>query len=90
MYEYTANKAEDSSTEMSNNMADSNATFPIKLYALLYYDHGVGIDWLSHGLAFRVRDTNKFINDIMPRYFKRKNKQRSQLMTFCLLMRVDV
>lgn len=57
--------------ELSNNMADSNAAFPVKLFAMLTFDGGPVVDWLYHGFAFRVYQVDFFSANIMPKYFKR-------------------
>lgn len=59
--------------ELSDNMKDSNCPFPLKLFALLLFEpqNSNAIDWLPHGLAFRIRDVPYFTKTIMPKYFKR-------------------
>eukprot|EP01035_Chromulina_nebulosa_P017752 gene17752-23351_t len=54
----------------SNSMVESSATFPVKLFALMMYECGDIIDWLPHGMAFRINDVNAFAREIVPRYFK--------------------
>lgn len=48
--------------------------FPTKLHDLLRQleDDGLSsvIGWMPHGRAFAVHDKQRFINDIMPKYFK--------------------
>lgn len=61
------------STESS--FADSSATFPQKLYALMEYEEGDVVHWAPHGFAFVVTDQDKFLEEIVPRYFKRKTSQ---------------
>jgi len=32
------------------------------------------VRWMSHGLAFKVFDSDRFTEEIIPKYFKRKSK----------------
>jgi hypothetical protein len=52
----------------------SSLTFPQKLYYLLEndYSHSSILKWSTNGLCFRIIDLKKFINVIIPQYFKRK------------------
>ena len=52
----------------------SSATFPQKLFSMLQLniDAGEIIHWLPHGLAFKVIDNEKFSEEVLPKYFKRK------------------
>lgn len=45
------------------------SSFPSKLYNILDSEEEC-ISWMPHGRAFLVRDTDKFMEDIAPRYFK--------------------
>ena len=61
------------------NMNDSlsgtpSSTFPQKLFAMSIheFDEGEVIHWLPHGLAFKVVDSDKFSEEVIPKYFKRK------------------
>ena len=48
-------------------------SFPAKLYNLLETaDNKSVIDWLPSGLAFKVHDRPRFVNEILPKYFNRK------------------
>ena len=38
----------------------------------LNIDEGEIIHWLPHGLAFKVVDNEKFSEEVLPKYFKRK------------------
>jgi hypothetical protein len=51
-----------------------SSTFPQKLFAmsLQEFDEGEVIHWLPHGLAFKVVDSDKFAEEVIPKYFKRK------------------
>lgn len=46
--------------------------FPAKLYNLLETADKSVIDWLPTGLAFKVHDMPRFVNEILPKYFNRK------------------
>lgn len=49
-------------------------SFPWKLHQLLSVeDNHTAVNWLSHGKAFRVEDPQRFSNEIVPHYFKRKS-----------------
>ena len=51
-----------------------SSTFPQKLFAMSVqeFDQGDVIHWLPHGLAFKVVDSDKFSEEVIPKYFKRK------------------
>lgn len=51
-----------------------SSTFPQKLFAMSIqeFDQGDVIHWLPHGLAFKVVDSDKFSEEVIPKYFKRK------------------
>ena len=47
--------------------------FPFRLYYLLSKgDYSNVIEWLEDGRGIRVRDTEAFTKEALPRYFKRK------------------
>lgn len=52
-----------------------SSTFPQKLFAMSQqeFDEGEIINWLPHGLAFKVVDSDKFSEEVIPKYFKRKH-----------------
>lgn len=52
-----------------------SSTFPQKLFAMSQqeFDEGEVINWLPHGLAFKVVDSDKFSEEVIPKYFKRKH-----------------
>jgi hypothetical protein len=52
--------------------ANSTLSFPHKLYILLEMDSSDLIKWQSHGLCFKIEDPEKFADEIVPKYFKRK------------------
>ena len=63
------------------NIGDSlsgapSSTFPQKLFAmsLQEFDDGEFIHWLPHGLAFKVVDSDKFSEKVIPKYFKRTSQ----------------
>ena len=55
-----------------SNVVKQPNSFPVKLFRLLH-DNKNSIDWLEHGNAFRVMDMDLFIEQALPRFFKRKN-----------------
>lgn len=65
---------EDPTTNDSLSGAPSS-TFPQKLFAmsLQEFDLGEVIHWLPHGLAFKVVDSDKFSEEVIPKYFKRES-----------------
>lgn len=53
----------------------SSLTFPEKLFIILERDlHDEFIQWAGNGLCFRIIDEDGFITQVIPQYFKRKNK----------------
>ena len=56
------------------SIADSSATFPQKLYAMMEFEEGDVVHWAPHGFAFVVKQQDKFLDVIVPKYFKRKDK----------------
>ena len=46
--------------------------FPTKLFNLLEVSDQSVVSWLPNGRAFRVNDMDKFVADILPKYFNRK------------------
>ncbi len=57
--------------QKSEHYEHEDASFPWKLYYLMLETSADIIDWVSHGLAFRLLDVEKFCNEIVPHYFKR-------------------
>jgi HSF-type DNA-binding len=57
------------------------STFPQKLFAMSQqeFDEGEVINWLPHGLAFKVVDSDKFSEEVIPKYFKRKHNTIYQI-----------
>lgn len=47
-------------------------SFPTKLFNLLEVSDLSVVSWLPNGLGFRVNDMDKFVIDILPKYFSRK------------------
>jgi len=47
-----------------------NPAFPQKLFALLHLESTHCICWLDHGLAFKVVDSDRFAEEIVPKYFR--------------------
>ncbi len=64
-------------------------SFPFVLYQLLQDSESKGnesiVSWLPHGKAFRVNNTKKFVNDILPRYFSQSKitSFQRQLNLYC-------
>lgn len=54
------------------DFANSNLSFPQKLFALLEYESDGMIQWAPNGLCFRLTDQDRFANEVVPKYFKRK------------------
>ncbi|KAL3801834.1 hypothetical protein HJC23_001230 [Cyclotella cryptica] len=44
--------------------------FPRKLFDMLMKEEATVVSWLPRGDAFVVRDNDKFVSDILPRYFR--------------------
>jgi len=50
----------------------SQVTFPSKLVEMLNNEGPEVIRWSDHGLSFFVQETDYFIQEILPKYFRRK------------------
>lgn len=48
----------------------ANASFPKKLYDLVFNGDRRIVRWEEHGRAFRIVDSEKFSNEILPMYFR--------------------
>jgi hypothetical protein len=49
----------------------SPISFPQKLFILLDEDKTDVVEWAGNGLCFRIKDTDRFSRETMPKYFKR-------------------
>ena len=47
-------------------------TFPVKLFDLVSSEDEAVVGWQGHGTAFQVRNMDKFVNEVLPKHFKRK------------------
>lgn len=56
--------------------------FPQRLFALLENEarHGI-ICWANEGLCVRIVDENRFAEEVIPKYFKRKNNVNFMILT---------
>jgi hypothetical protein len=62
-------------------------TFPVKLFDLVSAEDEAVVGWQGHGTSFQVRNMDKFVNEVLPKHFKRKS---SWLFTQCAtLLRSD-
>jgi hypothetical protein len=65
-------------------------TFPAILHNLLLYAEMEGYDdcisWQPHGRAFHVHDSNAFVEQVMPRFFKQTRYVRTRTIGFALLV----
>lgn len=52
------------------DFANSNLSFPQKLFALLEYESDGMIQWAPNGLCFRLTDQDRFASEVVPKYFK--------------------
>ena len=69
---FDMNGFDDSSLKFAYQ-ADS-LPFPQKLFTLLNDESNSSrniIAWLPNGLTFKIFDTDKFENEVIPKYFKR-------------------
>lgn len=61
------------SHQNSGSTSSPHPNFPLKLHRILDKLEADGetdvISWLSHGRAFLVRDVDRFVHELMPRYF---------------------
>ncbi len=46
--------------------------FPQRLYLVLEYDDTGSIEWSSDGSSFTILDKKRFMEDVSPKYFRRK------------------
>lgn len=60
------------SKRVTESYAETSVSFPQKLYALMSKEDGKVVRWASHGFAFTISDQDKFVDEIIPKYFKRK------------------
>jgi len=59
-------------------MEDDSKIFPQRLMEILGDERNLeSICWLPHGRAFMVRDRDRFVAEVMPRYFSRHAKYSS-------------
>ena len=63
----------DTMTAYDESWLSPCASFPCKLFALSLreFDLGECVEWCAQGSAFRIKDTEVFAEDVLPRYFKR-------------------
>lgn len=61
-------KTDDETETQKLNYMKSN--FPIKLYRLILSEKSDHIQWMNGGKTFQIHDINRFIKDILPKYFK--------------------
>lgn len=54
---------------MTTLTCDTNS-FPEKVYQLLQNESQEVVRWLSHGLAFKIIDPERFSSEILPKYFR--------------------
>lgn len=47
-----------------------SSAFPIRLYTILEHEDPSIIGWASSGVAFRVKDVDRFRDETLPRYFR--------------------
>lgn len=72
------------------DFANSNLSFPQKLFALLEYESDGMIQWAPNGLCFRLTDQDRFASEVVPKYFKRKNMTVFGIITAYLTFSVVV
>jgi hypothetical protein len=83
-------KKSKSGINFDNGMAElsQNSNFPQKLFALMESEHSDVVCWTDRGLSFRVVNPEKFAEDVVPKYFRRKEYitclNSSQLVMFAL------
>lgn len=49
-------------------------TFPVKLFDLVSSEDEAVVGWQGHGTSFQVRNMDKFVNEILPKHFKRESR----------------
>ena len=82
-----------SNSPRSTSDRKQKATFPMLLHSMLTrapiegFDHVVS--WTSCGTMFTIHDRNRFIGEIMPKFFKSQSNFRSfaRYMVICCLLR---
>jgi HSF-type DNA-binding len=62
------------------NLPSSKLPFTLKLFEMLEHVADTGqediVSWVENGRAFRVHDLDKFVDDIIPIYFKQSKYKR--------------
>lgn len=71
--------------ESSGTMSTATATaanplsnLPLKLHALLQAEDSSIVSWENGGKAFKVHDKERFVKEVMPKYFSTSNYQSFQ------------
>jgi hypothetical protein len=54
------------------DLSEASLAFPHKLFALMSREDGKTVSWLPHGFAFRITKPDAFVNETVPKYFKRE------------------
>jgi hypothetical protein len=55
-------------------MADAqNSSFPQKLFSLMENESSSIVAWSEHGTSFRVVNPERFAEEVVPKYFRRKH-----------------
>jgi hypothetical protein len=49
-----------------------SSNFPQKLFSLMENEPGDVVAWSERGLSFRVVNPDKFAEEVVPKYFRRK------------------
>ncbi len=71
--EYFKNVQKLFSTGKQTNISHiASLSFAEKLFLLLQYDTSGTVEWFSNGQSFCISDKEKFMKEVIPKYFKRK------------------
>jgi hypothetical protein len=57
--------------QLRKDPIETSASFPWKLYHLVENESDEIIAWSNHGQSFRINDSVRFSNEVVPNYFKR-------------------
>lgn len=77
------NSPDDADASGSGGMGTSN--FPHKLFDMVSSEDPAVVGWMPLGNGFHVRDSSRFVSEVLPRHFKRKKIFFNDIDTMMLL-----
>ena len=58
--------------QMTSSRRNKKLIFPTKLYQIIEVENPEIIRWEEDGKSFRIADYDRFENDVLPKFFRRK------------------